>query len=51
MVQGEIKMREEENRKAKKDELGSQGAWLRWEKEQPEQRTLDWSDIWQYPQF
>ena len=51
MVQGEIKMREEENRKAKTVEIGSQGAWLRWEKEQPEQPTFDWSDIWQYPEF
>lgn len=39
---------EKKRKKAKPVDLGSQGAWLRWE---TEQRTLKWSDIWQYPQL
>ncbi|VDI00806.1 Hypothetical predicted protein [Mytilus galloprovincialis] len=48
LVQREIQSREEENRQAKTVELGSQGAWSRWELEQ---RSLTWSDIWRYPQY
>ncbi|VDI83152.1 Hypothetical predicted protein [Mytilus galloprovincialis] len=48
LVQREIKYRKEENRQAKAVELGSQGAWLKWELEQ---RSLTWSEIWRYPQY
>ena len=48
LVQREIKCTEEENRQTKLVEIGSQGAWSRWD---TEQRSITWSYIWKYPQF
>ena len=45
MVQQEVREQEEEVRRARAVQLGSQGAWTKWNL--PE-RQLTWSDIWQY---
>ena len=45
LVQGEVRMAEEETRRARAVELGLQGAWTRWE---TRERKMTWADIWQY---
>jgi hypothetical protein len=45
MIQNEIRLSEEETRKARAVELGLQGAWTRWS---TTERKLTWADLWQY---
>ena len=45
MLQKEVRETEEEDRRAKAEQLGIQGAWTRWT---VPDKKLTWSDIWQY---
>ena len=45
LIQAEVRAMEEEDRKAKAVQLGSQGAWTAWV---TEKRVLKWSDMWKY---
>jgi len=45
LMQEETRQSEEETRKVKSVEMGSQGAWTRLE---TEERKLTWSEIWMY---
>ena len=45
LIQAEVRKMEEEKRKAKAVQLGSQGACSAWV---TEKRVLNWSDIWKY---
>lgn len=48
LVQAEVRDLEEERRKAKVVELGSQAAWTRWELPK---RRLTWADLWKLEPF
>ncbi|XP_052281250.1 uncharacterized protein LOC127878762 [Dreissena polymorpha] len=45
LVQSEIRKEEEETRKVKAVQMGSQGSWTKW---QTTGRKLSWTDIWKY---
>ncbi|XP_052240804.1 uncharacterized protein LOC127851227 [Dreissena polymorpha] len=48
LVQSEIRKEEEEIRKVKAVQMGSQGSWTKW---QTTGRKLSWTDIWKYQFF
>jgi hypothetical protein len=45
MAQNEIRLSEEETRKARAIELGLKGTWTRWT---TTERKVTWADFWQY---
>ena len=47
-MQNEVRKEEEETRKVKAVQMGSQGSWTKW---QATERKLSWADVWKYQFF